>query len=252
MSQKFENLLNLALETPEEIRIRTGNLNVGYEAEKRTWEVIVKYHDSIGFLVDYGILVEELIAGYAILTVPEEMVEFLSEVEQIEYVEKPKRYFFGAELPGENSCVYPVSLGGGGLSGEGVLVAVIDSGIAYERNDFRKQDGNTRIVALWDQTVLAQGEQRAPEGFETGVEFAEEQINEALRIGGQDGFQIVPSRDISGHGTAVAGILAGSRVMLTGGVNSGGPQLARGVYQGIAQKSDLLIVKLGNASESGL
>ena len=255
MSQKFENLLNLALETPEAVRVRTGNLNVGYEAKERTWEVIVKYHDSIGFLVDYGILVEELIAGYAILTVPEALVELLSWVEQIEYVEKPKRYFFGAELPGENSCVYPVSLGEEGLKGEGVLVAVIDSGIAYERSDFRKPDGSTRIVALWDQTLEPEGEQRPPEGFVTGVEFTEEQINEALRVedegGERSGFEIVPSRDVSGHGTAVAGIAAGSPVALTGGVNVGGTQFADGVYQGIATESDLLIVKLGDASESG-
>lgn len=255
MSQKFENLLNLALETPEEVRVRTGNLNVGYEAENRTWEVIVKYHDSIGFLVDYGILVEELIAGYAILTVPEELVELLTEVEEIEYVEKPKRYFFGAELPGENSCIYPVALGDLGLYGEGVLVAVIDSGIAYERMDFRKQDGSTRIVALWDQTLVPSGEQRVPEGFTIGVEFTEEQINEALEVGEavgmQNAFEIVPSRDVSGHGTAVAGIASGSRVVLTGGVNVGGTQMVGGIYRGIAPESDLLIVKLGDASESG-
>lgn len=255
MSQKFENLLNLALETPEEIRVRTGNLNVGYEAENQTWEVIVKYHDSISFLVDYGILVEELIAGYAILTVPEDLVELLVQVEQIEYVEKPKRYYFGAELPGGNSCVYPVSLGENGLRGEGVLVAVIDSGIAYERNDFRKQDGSTRIVELWDQTLVPDEERRPPEGFVTGVEFSEAQINEALEIGMiagmQSGFQIVPSRDVSGHGTAVAGIAAGSFVRLTGGVNVGGTQVTGVVYPGIASESDLLIVKLGDTKESG-
>ena len=254
MSQKFENLLNLALETPEEIRVRTGNLNVGYEAENQTWEVIVKYHDSISFLVDYGILVEELIAGYAILTVPEDLVELLVQVEQIEYVEKPKRYYFGAELPGENSCVYPVSLGENGLRGEGVLVAVIDSGIAYERNDFRRQDGSTRIVELWDQTLVPDEERRPPEGFVTGVEFSEAQINEALETGMiagmQSGFQIVPSRDVSGHGTAVAGIAAGSFVRLTGGVNVGGTQVTGVVYQGIASESDLLIVKLGDTKES--
>ncbi len=255
MSQKFENLLNLALETPEEVRVRTGNLNVGYEAENQTWEVIVKYHDSISFLVDYGILVEELIAGYAILTVPEDLVELLVQVEQIEYVEKPKRYYFGAELPGENSCVYPVSLGENGLRGEGVLVAVIDSGIAYERNDFRKQDGSTRIVELWDQTLVPDEERRPPEGFLTGVEFSAPQINEALETGMiagmQSGFQIVPSRDVSGHGTAVAGIAAGSFVRLTGGVNVGGTQVTGVVYQGIASESDLLIVKLGDTKESG-
>lgn len=255
MSQKFENLLNLALETPEAVRVRTGNLNVGYDARERVWEVIVKYHGDIGFLVEYGILVEELIAGYAILTVPEGLVELLGQVEQIEYVEKPKRYFYGAELPGENSCVYPVSLGELGLSGTGVLVAVIDSGIAYERAEFRKADGSTRIVALWDQTLVAGDTQRAPEGFLKGVEFTEAQIDEALEAistGGNAGaFEIVPSRDVSGHGTAVAGIAAGSSVALTGGVNVSGVQSAGGVYQGIAPESDLLIVKLGEASADG-
>ncbi len=259
MSQKFENLLNLALETPETVRMRTGNLNVGYEALGRTWEVVVKYHDSIGFLVDYGILVEELIAGYAILTVPEELIDLLVQVEQIEYVEKPKRYFFGAELPNDNSCIYPVTLGNDGLTGEGVLVAIIDSGIDYEREDFRKEDGSTRIVALWDQTLMPGGVmgteeedsvqedvldeertghlRRPPQGFAVGVEFTETQINEAIRMGGGEGFQIVPSRDVSGHGTAVAGIAAAS----------GG----NGFYQGVAPESDLLIVKLGDASGSG-
>ncbi len=237
MSQKFENLLNLALETPEAVRMRTGNLNVGYEANNRTWEVIVKYHDSINFLVDYGILVEELIAGYAILTVPEELVELLVQVEQIEYVEKPKSYFFGAELPGENSCIYPVSLGNGGLTGEGVLMAVIDSGIDYVRDDFRKADGNTRIVALWDQTLMPGDGNGPPKGFVTGVEFTEGQINEALQLGGQEGFRMVPSRDVSGHGTAVAGIAAGSQVSDS--------------YQGVASESDLLVVKLGDTSGSG-
>lgn len=227
MSQKFENLFNLALETPEQMRVKTNNLNVGFEAESRSWEVIVKYHDSLSFLVDYGILVEELIAGYAILTVPEALVEVLAQVEQIEYVEKPKRYYFEAELPAENSCVYPVSLNPPNLTGEGVLVAVLDSGIDYARQDFRRADGSTRIVALWDQTL--------------GQEFSREQINQALQAEQEQGFLLVPSRDVSGHGTAVAGIAAASR---TNAANIG-------VYQGIAPESELLIVKLGTPQESG-
>ncbi len=248
MSQKFENMLNLALETPEEVRERTGNLNVGYETNKGIWEVIVKYHDSIGFLVDYGIGVEELIAGYAILNVPEELIELLVQVEQIEYVEKPKQYYFGAELPSESSCVYPVSLGEEGLTGEGVLLAVIDSGIDYTRKEFRKLDGSTRIIALWDQTLEPEAERigapdslgqsgRPPQGYSIGVEFSELQINRALEAGTQEGFQIVPSRDVSGHGTAVAGIAAAGRI--------------NNFYQGVAPESDLLIVKLGDASGSG-
>ena len=46
MDQKLENILNLALETPEEEREQTESLNVGYSAESRSWELIVKYHGS--------------------------------------------------------------------------------------------------------------------------------------------------------------------------------------------------------------
>ena len=70
-SQKKENLLNLALDTPQAEREKSLELDVGYDSRERTWEVIVKFHDSLRPLTARGILVEELIAGYAILTVPE-------------------------------------------------------------------------------------------------------------------------------------------------------------------------------------
>ena len=75
MDQKLENILNLALETPEEERKQTESLNVGYSAESRSWELIVKYHGSLDGLREQNIVVEELIAGYAILTVPETLVD---------------------------------------------------------------------------------------------------------------------------------------------------------------------------------
>ena len=78
MDQKLENILNLALETPEEEREQTESLNVGYSAETRSWELIVKYHGSLDRLREQNIVVEELIAGYAILTVPEALVDTVS------------------------------------------------------------------------------------------------------------------------------------------------------------------------------
>ena len=63
MDQKLENILNLALETPEEERKQTESLNVGYSAESRSWELIVKYHGSLDRLREQNIVVEELIAG---------------------------------------------------------------------------------------------------------------------------------------------------------------------------------------------
>ena len=65
-SQKNENLLNLALDTAPGERERSLELNVGYDIQERTWEVIVKYHGSLQGLSEWGILTEELIAGYGI------------------------------------------------------------------------------------------------------------------------------------------------------------------------------------------
>ena len=41
MSQKVENILNLALDATSEERARSGDLSVGYNPEAREWELIV-------------------------------------------------------------------------------------------------------------------------------------------------------------------------------------------------------------------
>ncbi len=65
-SQKYENMLNLALETPEEERALSESLNVGYNVNEDTWQVIIRYNGSIEFLRDYGASIIYLIANYAI------------------------------------------------------------------------------------------------------------------------------------------------------------------------------------------
>lgn len=219
-SQKNENLLNLALNTPAIQREQSLELNVGYDTEEKTWEVIVKYHGSLQELAARRIVVEELIAGYAILTVPESEMSVLAMTEQIEYVEKPKRLFF-TDLDGNTAaCFAPGSMLSRQLTGRGVLVALIDSGITYWNEDFRKSDGTTRIRYLWDQVL--------------GQEYDETQINAALATGSrQQALELVPSIDTTGHGTAVAGIAAG---------NGGAGGLANA---GVARESDLLVVRLG-------
>ena len=84
MNQKLEDLLQLALLTPEEIRVQTEELNVGFHTENRTWELIVKYHGSLDMLEALGVDVEYLIAGYAVLTVPEQLVDRVAELDVVE------------------------------------------------------------------------------------------------------------------------------------------------------------------------
>ena len=219
-SQKNENLLNLALETPEAEREQSLELNVGFNKEEKTWEVIVKYHGTLAALTERQIEVEELIAGYAILTVPESRMEELAQIEQIEYVEKPKRLFFEDLAAKEAVCFLPGSELAENLTGKGVLVAIIDSGISYWNSDFRHTDGTTRIRFLWDQI--------------TGQEYDAAQINEALATENREAaLELVPSIDTTGHGTAVAGIAAGN-----GGT-------AGAAYAGMAPESELLVVRLG-------
>lgn len=231
MNQKLEDLLQLALQTSEETRARTDELNVGFDTRTRTWELIVKYHGSLDELEVLGVQVEYLIAGYAILTVPEQLVDRMVELEEIEYVEKPKRYFYDAEMPSDNSCIPQVTLRDPNLSGAGVLIAVLDSGIDYRLPEFRNRDGSSRIRYLWDQTLQPDGDAyRPPEGFRMGVEFDAGQIDRALATdSAQEQFRMLPSVDTSGHGTAVAGIAAGNSA----------------AYLGVAPEAELLIVKLG-------
>lgn len=231
-NQKLENVLNLALDATEEERQKSLELDVGYDAIEREWDLIVKYSGNLEAIRQMGIRVVELQNEYAIVTVKESMIGHLSEFPQVEYIEKPKRLFFSVENGKIASCIPPVQRPPYNLTGRGVLVGMIDSGIDYANPVFRNPDGTTRIRALWDQSLS----ENPPEGYLIGTEYTSEQINAALRQPTVEGRrQIVPSQDISGHGTAVAGVAAGNS----------------DEYQGVAYESELIVVKLGIPKMNG-
>ena len=240
-SQKIENLLNLALDATPREREKSLELDVGYDPAEKTWDLIVKYSGSLEAVRALASSVVELQNEYAVITIRESDIEALTQIPEIEYIEKPKRLFFQVANGRRVSCIDSVQQDTRlSLYGQGILVAIIDSGIEYENADFRNEDGTTRILALWDQS-LAPGEGRVPpKGYAVGAEYTSGQINEALgRSTLDDRRQIVPSQDTSGHGTAVAGVAAGN------GRNSNGQ------YAGAAPKSNLLVVKLGNPVKDG-
>lgn len=242
-SAKIENLLNLALDVSEQERMRSPALSVGFDENDRTWEVIVRYFGTLETLQREfpQWQITELLNEYAIIRLPESQIQQLAGSTQIEYIEKPKQLYFEAAEGRRASCMLPVQTGRGAagsetnLSGAGVLVAVIDSGIDYRHPDFCREDGTSRITALWDQTAFPRTpDERPPEGFSIGVEYTNAQINEALRAPSvQEGLQIVPQSDTSGHGTHVAGIAAGNG------------RASNGRNRGVAYESELVIVKLG-------
>lgn len=113
------------------------------------------------------------------------------------------------------------------LTGRGVIICIIDTGIDYTNPAFRNPEGTSRILAIWDQTIQ---EGAPPEGFQYGTEYTAEAINRALES--ENPYSVVPSRDENGHGSMMAGVAAGSRV--SGGLT----------YQGAAPDADIVVVKL--------
>ena len=121
----IENVLNLALDATPQERARSENLDVGFDSAEKTWELIVKYSGPLDELQQAGITVTELLNEYAVLLVPENLVELLAGVPEIEYIEKPKRLFFSVNQGKTASCITAVQSGQYGLYGEGVLVALM-------------------------------------------------------------------------------------------------------------------------------
>lgn len=112
------------------------------------------------------------------------------------------------------------------LSGRGVLIGFVDTGIDYTQQVFRYEDGTSKIQFIYDQTI--QG--RPPEGFYIGTEYTNAEINEALMS--ENPYEIVPHRDISGHGTFLASVAAARRTEN---------------YSGAAPDAEIIAVKLRKA-----
>ena len=259
---KFDLNLQVLEQLPEQLRAKTI-YKLGEESPL-LWEVIVKYHGNLAQRgKELSVQVEELENNVAIVFLRPEQLQAFSRFPEVDYMELPRRLWYNLNESKQGICLdglqrtgYPASnavdvLNGdagnqdkSNLYGAGVLIAIIDSGIEYANMDFRNADGTTRIVALWDQTVDSstvneenqQFTYGPPTGYILGTLFTEEMINTALQqTDRQRRYAIVPSIDVSGHGTHVAGIACGNG------------NASNGTIRGVAPLAQMLIVKLGDA-----
>jgi subtilisin family serine protease len=116
------------------------------------------------------------------------------------------------------------------LRGEGVIVGIIDTGIDYTNPVFQHEDGTTKIISIWDQSI--DSENQYPDVISPafyGTEYTAEQINLALQS--DNPLEIVPSMDVNGHGTKLAGIAAGS-------------ENQEFEFSGVVPDADIIVVKL--------
>lgn len=235
-SPEFETVLNVSLQIPKEERMRSEILDTGFSSEENTWELIVRY--SIypeTFFTSHPQLTPHLLSGnYLLVQIPESLLQELAQTPGVIYIEIPKKLYLSGrqrQLPFSSSAVDSVQVSGINrireqlglpLTGRGVLIGIADSGIDIFHAAFRNGDGSTRIAVLWDQS--------------SNTEFTREDINEILTS--QQPPQTIPLafRDLSGHGTAVAGIAAGSRIVENNFIT-----------EGYAPESELAVVRLAQS-----
>lgn len=181
-------------------------------------ELVVLYGDN--FLrfknsVDaIGAKVEDLGYGFGILIIKVNDLSRIIELEGLQYIELPKILYTSAYDSNRASCI-PSVWNSYNLTGEGILVGFLDTGIDYTHNAFKDADGNTRIEYIYD--------------LENGIVYDKNKINEALKS--ENPFSVVPEIDLSGHGTHVAGIACAG-----GNINFDN--------YGVAYKSSIAMVKI--------
>ena len=204
--------------------------------------------DFLDIIVDYDVIVEilegadvefcyrEIDAGYGIAHVRRSQVQPVS-IGNYGYSTIPKLY--GLMQAGERGFdASPLAAMGNirvqnpplALQGSGVIVGFVDTGIDYREDVFRREDGSSRILSIWDQTIQT-GE--PPEGFAYGTEYRRADIDRALAAAEPE--TVVRSTDTNGHGTKMASAAAGS--LLDQGLT----------FRGAAPLADIAVVKLKSA-----
>lgn len=242
-NQKLEPSLRAALDaTPEELAAST-DLSTGTSEE--LWTVILLYSGTAAMVQEEfpGYSFTFLLGNYAIAELPKDAVSSLAASPLIIYVERPRRLFFEVLDAKRSSCISSLQENPSrALSGKGVLLSVIDSGIDYMHPDFCNPDKSTRILALWDQTIPPDASKNRfpPEGYSLGTLYTGEQINAAINAATpQERYELCSSVDSSGHGTHVTGIAAGNG------------RASSGRYRGVAYEASLLVIKLGSPGPRG-
>ncbi|MBW4611679.1 MAG: S8 family serine peptidase [Desmonostoc vinosum HA7617-LM4] len=175
-------------------------------AVKPTKSVVFLYCDSdadLSYLSQYGIEVNQSSGNVRTAFLPIGGLDALSEEAVVQRI-KPSRKLKLRMDVALGTVQVPDFKSKTGLTGKGVIIGIIDSGIDSKHPAFAG-----RISRVWDQTLPGPG---VAEG-RYGAEFT--------------GAQITVSQDTDGHGTHVAGIAAGADT----------------TYSGVAPEAELIIIK---------
>lgn len=195
-SAKIDASLGLLNNVPSAVLNRLNN-KLNLIGDANLIEVTILYRDEpieVKKLIEgLGGTFQDLGFNFAIVGIPVDRIVDLARSNSIQYIELPQNLYTSDLTSNRESCV-PQATSTYNVNGKGILIGFIDSGIDYTHPAFRNSDRTTRIEYIYD---LSDG----------GKVYNKEKINEALEA--TDPYSIVPSIDITGHGTHVAGIACG-------------------------------------------
>ena len=212
-----------------------------------TASVLVEFEGEVATLEDAGLRVSavagDVVSGEVVLR----RVDRLAELDEVRRIEVARAMHRDLDLALPEIRADAVHTGPPGHRGNGVIVGIIDSGIDFMHEAFRRPDMSSRILAIWDQGLVPRAGESSPAGFTYGVEYRAPQINAALAA--PDPFAVVRHRDLQipgdgFHGTHVAGIAAGDGSV----AGSGQPPFT---FLGVAPEADLVVVANTRGAAAG-
>lgn len=184
---------------------------------------------------------------------PWSRVERLERSRAVRYIELARPWFYDLNQALPLTGIDVVHAGPPAVQGNGVIVGVIDTPLDIYHPDFRTAAGATRLMFLWDQSLVPQGTEAGPPiapalpgfvptgGTTFGVEYTQATIDAELAAFNPpavQAYQTVRHRPpaaaninaTTGHGTFVTGCAAGNGLGQGPGTFTGGAPAARIIF----------------------